>query len=181
LGLLSGVFGVCEDSDGEANFGATRALEGAALALGWDAGFGDCVSLGFPLTLEVIGAFGCFLGDCVEATAALAFEGSEGLALFTSSFSNGEPFNIDPSPVVSSPSAAPPGTAPSSLGFEGSIFAVSSSGVETGLSGLAFDGPSVAPSLMFANFGPSCLDSFMDSAPEVEAAAEDGCSESPLG
>jgi len=114
-GLLSVASGVCEDSGGESNFGAARgaagALDGAAFALGGGAGFGDCVSFGFPLTLEFTGALVCFLGDLGGATVAVAFEDPEGLAFFAFSFSNGEPFNMGPSPVVSSPRVAPPPTA----------------------------------------------------------------------
>lgn len=181
LGLLSGVFGVCEEPGGEAAFGAAGPLEGADLALGWAATFGDCVSADFPLTLEFIGALVCFLGDCDGATAGLAFKDPGGLAFFALSFSNGDPFSMDPSSGVSFPRTAPPDTVPASLESEGSSFAVSASVVGTDLSRLVSDRPSVAPSLVLANFGPSGLGLFVESGPKVEASAEAACSEPPLG
>ncbi len=48
-------------------------------------------------------------------------------------------------------------------------------------SGLTSDGPSVAPSLVLVNSGPSGLGSRVNSAPGVDGFAEVGCAEPPLG
>lgn len=179
VGLLSGTFGDFEGSGGEVTLVPAEVPKGAALGLVCCAGFDDSVSLDFPLTVGLAEALLGFLGDRDVAAATVDFGGLEGLALSAFSCSNGEPFSIDPSSVVSLPRAAPPDTTASSLGSEGSILAVPSSAEETGLSGFASDEPSVAPGFV-STVGDPCLGSFVDSTPDLEAFAEVDCTETPL-
>ena len=123
----------------------------ACAVVGWDGA--DSVvwaSFGFPLTGPVIWALVCGLEGCDVVAAAVDFDGFDVPASFASFSSNGEPFSIEPKPGVSSARAAPPETAPSSFGSAGSMPAVSSSAVETGLSGFAFVAAPVAASGLLA-------------------------------
>ena len=123
----------------------------ACAVVGWDgADFVVWASFGFPLTGPVVWAFVCGLEGCDVAAAAVDFDGFDVPAFFASFSSNGEPFSIEPKPGVSSARAAPPETAPSSFGSAGSMRAVSSSAVETGLSGFAFVAAPVAASGLLA-------------------------------
>lgn len=123
----------------------------ACAVVGWDgADFIGWASFGFPLTGPVIWALVCGLEGCDVAAAAVDFDGFDVPAFFASFSSNGEPFSIEPKPGVSSARAAPPETAPSSFGSAGRMPAVSSSAVETGLSGFAFVAAPVGASSLLA-------------------------------
>ena len=100
------------------------------------AGFVDGASFGLPLTSPAPGVLFWALGGC-DAAAAVGLGAFVMLGFLASFSSKGDPLSIEPSSGVFSAKAAPPDTVASSLGSAGNMAAVSSSAVETGLSGFA--------------------------------------------
>lgn len=136
-------------------FSASFGFPLIAAAAGVDFGVGllACTSFAFPFRGAALGAFTSGLGAFVVAVVAEEFGAGFvkwGALAFFASFSSlsskGEPFRIEPKPGVWSARAAPPDTAPAFFGSDGSIPAVSSSAVETGLLGFPFGDSSFAPS-----------------------------------